>query len=301
MKQGISSSSQFTELTIATFNLYNLFAEPEYSDLETKLAKLTLAVQAELALPDILLVQEVAAESLLQQLADSINADGSCAYQATAPPTSDRRGIRVGLLWNTSRVQLVRAWQLDGPDIAAAFGLHSSHPGREPLAGMFTIQGREVTIVANHFKSDYVPLAQTEDSDDLRRKFQAQRLAQARTMRAFVNEWLTRDPEALLLVGGDLNAVPTDLTVRIVAGRSPEEIPLVNVLPALHPQAYTFVLDGHPIILDHLLVSPALRARCVDVSVPHFNTNQPPELLTDGTTAHFCSDHDPLLARFRLT
>ncbi|MCA9962434.1 MAG: endonuclease/exonuclease/phosphatase family protein, partial [Anaerolineales bacterium] len=271
-------------LTIATFNLYNLFAVPEYGDLGTKLAKLTLAIQVEMLLPDILLVQEVASEALLGQLATAVNAGSACVYQAVAPPSSDRRGIRVGLLWNTARVQLQEAWQLQGADVSAAFGADSFNPGREPLAGLFTWDEQPLLILANHFKSDYVPPAQEEERDHLRRKFEAQRLAQARVVRNFVDDWLARDPQALLLVGGDLNAEPTDLAVRFVAGHPPQ-IPLVNLLPTLRPGVHTFMRDGQPAILDHLLASPALRARCVDVVVPHFNTGQADGLTAVSTTA----------------
>ena len=41
---------------------------------------------------------------------------------------------------------------MSGPDVEAAFGPGSASPGREPLVGLFDIEGHEVTIIGNHFK-----------------------------------------------------------------------------------------------------------------------------------------------------
>ncbi|MCZ7674535.1 MAG: hypothetical protein M5U34_49115 [Chloroflexi bacterium] len=105
------------DITITTFNLYNLFdadkevqvrinGEWQRPFLPTQLAKLSLAIQFELNLPEIIAVQEVSSEAVLQQLADKVNEAAGTAYRAVSPPTSDRRGIQIGFLYDQQRVDL---------------------------------------------------------------------------------------------------------------------------------------------------------------------------------------------------
>jgi predicted extracellular nuclease len=76
---------------------------------------------------------------------------------------------------------------------------------------------------------------------------------------------------------------------------------LINLLPALGPaDAYTFISDGRPALLDHLLVSPALWPHTVAAQTLPFNTNFPETMQDDPRTACRASDHDPLEGRFVL-
>ncbi len=301
-------------LTITTFNLYNLFpvpstpeeykggaATPEFLDIQ--LRKLALAIHHELRLPHILLVQEVADEGLLQDLAERVNVAAGSRYRSVAPPTSDRRGIRVGFLWDEVRVELERAYQMSGPKVAAAFGSQSPNPGREPLVGLFRFKGQQLTLVANHFKSNYIPEEQAVAESALQQANKGQRQAQAQVVRDFANEVLARDPQALLLVGGDLNvdlphsADPTH-PLRVLAGQ-PGEPPLRDVVQRVEGTAvYTFKWDTEPAVLDHMLVSLALWARVTAVNILHFNVDAPVELALDPETSRRSSDHDPLEAHF---
>lgn len=309
-------SGQHGDTVITTFNLYNLFpvaASPEEyvggaataEALETQLCKLALAIQHELALPEVMVVQEVADEGLLQALADRVNAAADTRYRAAAPPTSDRRGIRVGFVWDEARVALTELYQLVGPEVAAAFGADSANPGREPLVGVFGLHGRSMTIVANHFKSNYIPDELADAESALRQANAGQRQVQARVVRQFANEVLAADPAALLMVAGDLN---TDLPqtpdsmhpLRVLAG-VPGEVPLRNLVNRVGGTAvYTFKWDTGPAVLDHMLVSPRLWELVTAVNILHFNVDYPPDLAADPMTACRSSDHDPLEVQFRL-
>jgi hypothetical protein len=77
--------------------------------------------------------------------------------------------------------------------------------------------------------------------------------------------------------------------------------PLVNLLPERGPAgAYTFLSEERgPLILDHLLASPTLAARCIAVQAPHANTAASPQERLDPQSPRGASDHDPLLAHFR--
>lgn len=304
------------DTVIVTFNLYNLLATPDRLGdfvapggadrwLNVKLRKLALALRGPLALPTIVVVQEVESTELLQAVADRVNRAVGTGYRALAPPCSDRRGIRVGFLWDAQRTTLAAWHQLDGADAQAAFGPSSPSPGREPLVGEFDVFGRRLLIVANHFKSDHVP-AEVGDVAGARAAHQAQRVAQARVVRAFAEAALADDPAVWLMVAGDLNdSAESTLPdgshgpVALVTG-SDSPAPLVNLLPAWRGRdAYTFLRADGPVAIDHILVSPALAERTVGVDVLHFNTGSA-DSADDPYIPHGVSDHDPVEARFYL-
>jgi len=305
------------DTVVTTFNLYNLFGEGRDGTvriggewlrpfLPTQLAKLSLAIRYELDLPHILAVQEVGSEAVLQRLGDVVNAAAGTAYRAISPSTSDRRGIQIGFLFDERRVEVTRAYQLGGTAVAAAFGPQSPNPGREPLVGEFWVNGRALTIVNNHFKSNYIPEEFTAETQQRLAVNLAQRMAQARVVRDFANGVLAEEPAALLLVTGDLNTSRRGGTeeavaepLRILAGR-PSETTLTNLLPLKRDiHEYTFIWEERNEILDHMLVSPALLARLAGVDVLHFNALYPEAEWLNADTAVRSSDHDPLEARFQ--
>jgi len=308
-----SRSGPAGDTSITTFNLYNLFevvqtlsgpSSPQA--LSTKIAKLVLALRYELLLPDILVVQEVESEQLLQKVGDAVNKIVGTACRAASPPCSDRRGIQVGFLWDEKRVELIRAYQLSGTAVSAAFGPDSLSPGREPLVGIFRLKGKELTIIANHFKSDHIGSAAIPHQERLLQACLAQRRAQARIVRNYVNTLLEADADSLLMAAGDLNQGPPAPPKPVDAGSplaisqgGPDEIPMTNLLlTRSDPNNYTFIRDGRSILLDHILVSPALMHHFTAVDVLHFNVAYPDIHQSDASTACRVSDHDPLETRF---
>ena len=313
-------SGGFGDTVITTYNVENLFdlvdnpdkpdegSTPTAEELETQLSKLALSIQVELELPEIIVVQEIENTEIAQELADRVNAVNGTAYVATSFETSDARGIEVGFLWDANRVDLLTATQFNdeiAPGTSAAFGPTSPSPGREPLVGVFDINGQEVTIIGNHFKSkggddplygvNWPPFRVTE----------IQRKAQAQVVRDFVNGIFDEDPNALVMVAGDLNDFQfsepgegPNNPVAILKGFG-DEVPLTNLLDFEKPaEAFTFVFDGNAQVLDHMLVSPALLDYFVAADVLHFNTTTPAVLENDDTSPLSASDHDPLESRF---
>lgn len=283
---------------------------PDPDELEVKLAKLAMALQVELELPEILVVQEVENQSILQALGDRVNTAAGTAYTATSFETSDGRGIEPGFLWDANRVSLRDAFQLNDaivPGVSDAFGLTSPSPGREPIVGVFEIGGLEVTIVGNHFKSksgddplfgvNWPPVRVTE----------AQRKAQAQVVRDYVNIIFDADPDALVMVAGDLNDFQfgepgegPDHPLAILAGMG-DEVPLTNLLNLeKEAETFTFIFDGNSQVLDHMLVSPALLEKFAAVDILHFNASFPAGLSSAAGTPLRAADHDPLEGRFRL-
>jgi len=305
------------DTAITTFNVENLFdlvddpvkddgsSTPTPAALETKLTKLAAAIQVELRLPEILVVQEIENTGILQELGDRVNAAAGTDYVATSFETSDVRGIEPGFLWDADRVALEDAFQLSGPDVEAAFGPTSASPGREPLIGVFDTEGSEVTIVANHFKSKSGDDPLFGVNQPPTRVTEEQRKLQAHVVRDFVDGIIEEDPDAMVMVAGDLNDFPfgepgegPDHPVAILEGGS-GQTPLTNLLGMEKPaETFTFVFDGNSQVLDHMLVSPSLFELVRAADVLHFNTPFPASLSADPGTPLRAADHDPLEGRF---
>ena len=230
---------------------------------------------------------------------------------ATSFETSDGRGIEAGFLWDEGRVTLLEAYQMSGPGVEQWFGPSSPSAGREPIVGVFDINGQEVTIVGNHFKS--------KGGDDPLysvgppfRITEIQRKGQARVVRDFASAILDSDPDALVMVTGDLNDFQFGEPDENLIGDEPGhplsileggdgEVPLTNLLYLEKPpETFTFVFDGNSQVLDHMLVSPALLDMVVAADILHFNAGYPAALGAVPTTTLRASDHDPLEGRFKI-
>ena len=299
------------DVVITTFNVQNLFpltADPDVAKvglltpqgIDTKLAKLTLAIVYELRLPHIIAVQEVGGISPLRALARRVNtAVDSVDYRAVAPATSDRRGLRLGFLWDAARVQALSLGQLAGTAVSNAFGADCANPGREPLLGVFQVQGQQIAVINNHFKSNYVPEAQSAFAEKLRVANAELRLAQAAAVRAYAEWRQATFADEWLLVTGDFNdgsLSPGSPLAYLTAG----EPPLTNLLLAQpHDEPpYTLVWDEAAQLLDHMLADPQMARACTAVNVLHFNADYSTDLQDDATTACRSSDHDALEAHF---
>jgi hypothetical protein len=304
-------------LRVVTFNLQNLFdlvAEPNKLDskmtpslyqFETKLEKLTLAVRDELDYPQIIVAQEIDNAEVLQELGDRINKLEDTSYRAVSFDTSDRRSIEVGFLFDESRVELRESFQLDGMDVARAFGPISPRPGREPIIGRFAFGDAELRLAGVHLKSKggVSPIQISREAKE--RFFDEIRLEQARVLRRFAESILGEDPRALLCVAGDFNdfryvdEIAGSEQVLSVASGDGGKIRLVDVADRLDEgDRYTFIHTGAGHLLDHMLVSAELERYLIDVRIHHFNAGQPRSAAADPSTPIRCSDHDPLEAAF---
>lgn len=303
--------------TITTFNVENLFdlfnnpdkddgsSTPSPGELEDQLTKLALAIETELALPEIMVLQEVENTFIAQELGNRVNSANGTDYIATSFETSDARGIEVAFLWDADRVELLETFQLSGPDVEAAYGPASASPGREPLYGKFRIGKDIVHIVGNHFKS--------KGGDDpvfgvsFNRITEEQRKLQAQVVRDFVDEIFTEDKNALVMVAGDLNDFPfgepgegSDHPVAIVEGSG--STALENLIyQERDVDRWSFVFDGNTQVLDYMLVSRKLANKVRGVDFLHFNAGYPAGADQDPTTTLRAADHDPLEGRFRFT
>lgn len=305
--------------TIATFNLCNLGVDAS----PTRLTRLAIIIARDLAGPDILAVQEIKAEdrtlaggpvsadASYQMLVAAIADAGGPQYAfREIPPLANRDGgmaganIRVGLLFNPLRVNFPDRGAA-GPEDSTGIRLnggkpsltlnpgriaptdpafagderHHWAPSRKALAAEFEVQGQRLFVIACHFKS---MRSTTRREEDYAKK---QRHAQAEIIHGFAADLLACDPQAAIVLLGDLNDVLGSKTLKLLKGESFHN--LLEDMP--RGQGYTRRHGGQPQTLDHILVSPALRRGAV-VRVPHVNSDAAPGEPDPA------SDHDPVLA-----
>lgn len=280
------------QLTVATFNVENL----DPGDGALKFGALAEAVVNNLRAPDIINLEEVQdndgptnsstvdASITLQMLVDAIAAAGGPTYAwAQINPTDDSSGgepggnIRVAFLYNTQRVDFVEGSlaNLEG----AAF-----NGSRKPLVGDFVFNGDTVTVVGNHFnsKGGDQPLFGVNQPPLL--SSEVQRQQQAAIVADFVADTLAADPQAKVIVAGDLNDF--EFSNPVSALEAAGMTSLIETLPA--NERYTYNFEGNAQTLDHLLASPELVSVLSGYDAVHINS----EFATQ------VSDHDPVVARF---
>jgi hypothetical protein len=102
-----------------------------------------------------------------------------------------------------------------------------------------------------------------------------------------VDELVAADPQANVIVLGDINDFEFSQTVELLEGGV-----LTTLMDTLPPaERYSYVFEGNSQVLDQILVSnPLLRSFPVDYDPVHVNAE----------FADQASDHDPQVARLDL-
>ncbi len=207
------------------------------------------------------------------------------------PPEDGRDGgqpggnIRVGYLYDPTRVTLVPESVERLLDLDPADGDVFSR-SRKPLAAEFEFAGTRILFVNLHLTSRgaSTPLfgaVQPPEIGGLER-----RVDQAAQVRTHLEARLAAEPGLEVVVLGDLNEFPFAEPVTVLEGDHTP--PLLTNLSGLLPEEerYSFVFQGNAQQLDHVLVSPGLRA-AAEIDFVHMNAE-----FQDGA-----SDHDPVVVR----
>lgn len=158
---------------------------------------------------------------------------------------------------------------------------------RKPLVAELTLDGAPFFVVALHLasKGGDDPVFGVRQPPVL--GSEAQRREQAARVGEFAAALLATDPQARLVVLGDLNEHDFRAPVRALVDRG-----LVNLVTGLpEDDRYSFNYEANSQILDHVLVSPSLAAGA-ELDIVHMNADYPFDRQT--------SDHDPLVARLPL-
>ncbi|MEH3154170.1 MAG: endonuclease/exonuclease/phosphatase family protein [Gordonia paraffinivorans] len=307
------------ELSVATYNVENLAP----GDSAAKYAALAAGVVRNLARPDIVAVEEVqddsgarddgttAADLTIRRLTDAIVAAGGPRYDSRSiDPANDADGgqpggnIRTVFLFDPARVSFVDrgapATSTTSSTVvrAPAGGAQlSQSPGRidptnpawstsrKPLVGEFTFRGRTVFVIGNHFASKGGDQSADGRFQPPARPSETQRDAQARIENDWVRAALAVDPRAAIVSAGDFNDFPFSPALQtLTSGGVVSD--LITTLP--RDRQYTYVFSGVSQVLDHILVSRALRPSA-RYEVVHLNAEFPDQV----------SDHDPQVVRVR--
>jgi Endonuclease/Exonuclease/phosphatase family/PKD domain len=155
---------------------------------------------------------------------------------------------------------------------------------RKPLAAEFDYRGQTFFVIGNHFNSK-------GGDDPLMGRFQppvrsseVQRHQQAQIVHDFVGSILADDPNAKIVVLGDLNDFQFSDTVHILeGGATPILSDMIDTLP--QNEQYSYEFEGNAQVLDHILVSSGVSHPAFDVV--HINAEFSDQL----------SDHDPSVLR----
>jgi uncharacterized protein len=298
-----------SSLTIASYNLLNLDPNDQDGDQDLnggRFAHIAQQIVDNLGAPDILALQEiqdnsgsvddgvVSADVTLEHLATAIQEAGGPEYLwIDNPPQNNQDGgqpganIRVAFLYNPRRVSLDpdSVQRLSDTDLSDGDAFQNS---RKPLYARFTRNDQTFHLINNHFASKGGSTPLFGSTQPYINGSEEQRTAQAREVNAFVRGLQTDDPEARIVVMGDLNEFHFMSPLKALKGGDNPN--LINMTESLSPeQRYTYIYEGNAQALDHMLVSENL-ARQASYDVVHVNTE----------FQDYASDHDPVLLKLTL-
>lgn len=163
---------------------------------------------------------------------------------------------------------------------------------REPIAQAFDIDGRTVTVVANHFKSKSGSGTQPADGQGF---FNADRVKQAQSLLSFTDTLAeTSGSEDMLLIG-DFNAYSEEDPINVFS-----EAGWSDLIADTTDGQYTYTFDGELGSLDHVIASPSLTASITGAGVWTINSPEWSDRgyafgATESGTPFRSSDHDPIV------
>ena len=318
------------QFSIVGMNLENLFDDEDdpaikedivtTEGFEKRLKKISAAIRDYMNSPDVIGVVEAENLAGLKRLAKRINEDAVAAgkpnpkYEAYLTDGNDGRGIDVGFLVKSSRVNVVEVKQFGkdekftNPEKKDEETLND----RPPLMLRATIidpkynQPFAFTVVSNHLKSSL-------GSETLRVRTKRQK--QSEFLAKFVQEHQKADSNEKIILVGDFNAYQFNDGVVDIIGTikgmpapkdqvllasedlvNPDLTDLVDLIEK--PQQYSYVYDGNAQVLDHFIVTENLKKHLVGFGYMRLNADYPESLRGDATRVERFSDHDPAIGYF---
>lgn len=241
----------------------------------------------------------------------------------------DRRGLDIALLYQTDRVQVIESqWRQGCTTLVDGLGpdgnLDMDNPqnsitcdsdgdglldgnrlsSRPPLVVHLRIcqsacvssmpvddpEIVELWMIVNHMKS------KTEDSTSVQYTV-PRRVQEAEFVADLVDEIITAEPAASLVVAGDLNDYPASQPLSIMSGKG-----LHNLSEHFSwEDRYTYNFHGVSQWLDYVLVRPSLSLAPVEARMVHINADYPYSYQGEDESLHRSSDHDLLVIELAMT
>lgn len=272
---------QGTQVKIATYNILNMFDEhddPYRNDEGTPtkpraevdaIAKTIRTLNA-----DVLALQEVENRFYLQRFVDVFLAD--MGYEVVLLEGNDGRGIDVGLLSRIPVGRVVSHQHLRFPDAKG----NTMRFNRDLLVvELNPTDGDPFEMWVVHLKSNSGGKEHVEHN----------RLGEARTIRKLLDERLTHQPDARIVLSGDFNDTWDSETMKTIVGSGSTGMRcFANVDSQDTPPTYN--KPPYLSMIDFILVSPAMAKGFVADSYG----------VIGGTVESSGSDHNPVYATFRL-
>jgi len=325
------------QFSLAGMNLENLFDDEDDPKIkedivpvevfQNRLKKISMAIRDYMRFPDVIGVIEVESLSVLKKLADKINSDAVAAnqtnpkYEAYLIDGNDGRGIDVGFLVKSARVNVVEVKQLGkddkfkNPNNKNEENLHD----RPPLVLQATINDAKTgkpfafTVIVNHLKS----FLGIDDPKDGGARVRLKRQTQAESLAKFVQERQKASADERIVLLGDFNAFQFNDGIGDIIGVikgtpapkdqvltasddliNPDLINLVDIIKA--DQRYSYSFDGNAQVLDHMIISQAMRKHLAAFGFARLNADFPETYRGDATRVERFSDHDAAIGYFNL-
>jgi len=270
------------QIRVMTWNVENLFdyllphptdpALPSVAEYKAWLEKIANTILLA-GTPTVIGLQEVEHIGILEDLADTSQL-ASFGYQAVLLEGTDSRGIDVGYLVRGD-VQILEVKQFPAPE-----DLTSRPPLLLKVEVKLDAGTRTLYLLNNHFLSMSGGELATEP----------RRIAQAAWNAGLVKQIQVEDPNAQIIVMGDLNSYYDSPPIETL-----RDAGLVHVFDDLEPEErYTYIYQGIAQVLDHMLVNDKLAPALTRVDILHVNSDFPLQLPGDTSVLHK-SDHDPIV------
>jgi len=307
------------QISVATYNVMNL----SHAESSERVEAVATQIVESLNSPDIIVIQEImdddgrldssntSADENLAALTREILAHGGPDYRwFNIDPLRNKDGgidggnIRVVILFRMDRgVKFLSASPGVAGEEVSLIGegqdlYLSNNPGliwpnnssfnnsRKPIIAQFQFMKKSFFVVGVHFNSKGPDGSLFGDEQPPVLASESQRVAQARAVNGFVKDILERDPEAFLIVAGDINDFPWTKTVTSLMGKQ-----LHNLFEIVdRDQWYTYIHEGNGQVFDQIFVSEEMNRKVKELHVLNINSVLP--------VTKRVSDHDPVLAIF---
>ena len=219
------------------------WSEYRYWEKSNRMAKAILSI-GEWDAPDVVGLAEVENRKVVEDLVNS-EALRKFNYEVVHFESPDRRGIDVGMIYRTDRLDL-----LSSNHIAVTLPDDPGFATRDILyAKMVTPTEDTLHLMYCHWPSRYGGQAQSEPK----------RIQAARTVRTVVDSILSKNAGAYIIIAGDLNDEWNNVSVKdhlVNPGGSKK--PLVNLMATLPPGQGSHRYRGVWSYLDQVIVSTTL-------------------------------------------
>lgn len=308
-----------SQILVASLNVFNL----SHRESPERVESLASMITQQLGAPDILVLQEVmdddgrldsevvSAVENITCLIEAISNKGGPAYRwFDIDPRRNADGglqggnIRVVILFRLDRglkflsAPAGKAGQEVGLRGEGLNLMLTHNPGliwpnnsafsrsRKPIIAQFQFKDQNFFVIGVHFNSKGPDGPFYGDRQPPELESQPQRAAQAKAVNGFIKDILERDPQAKVLLAGDLNDFPWSEPVQTLAGSQ-----LINLFQTVAPgKWFTYIYQGNGQVMDQMLLSQSFMDNLVEFKPLHINSVLP--------ASEQISDHDPIIAIF---